>query len=67
VAFGTSKLVLTAYAGQNYYVEFKPDVGAVFVPSLLWELTTGAQTGAFNISLSDASKLGQIIPVGCKR
>ena len=67
VAFGTSKLALTAYAGQTYYVEFRPNVGAVFAPSLLVELAAGAQTGAFDISLSDRSKLGQITPVGCER
>ena len=64
--FGPSTLALTATAGQTYYVEFKPNVGAVFVPSLLVELASGDQTGAFDISLSDPSELGKIKPVGCE-
>jgi hypothetical protein len=64
--FGPSALSLTATAGQTYYVEFKPNVGAVFVPSLLVELASGDQTGAFDVSLSDPSELGKITPVGCE-
>ena len=63
--FGTSKLSLMAAAGQTYYVKFTPNVGAVFVPSLLVELASGEQTGAFDISLGDPRDLGKITPFAC--
>jgi hypothetical protein len=64
-AFGTAKLSLTVSAGQTYYIEFQPNDGAMFSLSLLGELLSGAQTGAFNILLSNAAWMGKIKPVGC--
>jgi len=62
---GSNKLSFTADAGKTYYVEFKPNVGAMFAPSLLAELANGQQTGPFNMLLAGPGDMGSIVPVGC--
>ncbi len=63
--WGTSKISFNVTAGKTYYVELTPNDGAIFAPTLAFELLSQQQSGPFYISLSDKSALGDIKPVGC--